>query len=108
MSHTSSNNETSEKKELRKEFNEIKSENKRLSWKFAERCYKSKLFFTYRNKSVEKDYKEFKASTKKKWDDVSSRIKHEVFGMQCWTVYSPLVKTQYVEEPIEGYFFHFI
>ena len=55
----------------------------------------------YRRKDVEKKLIDSKKSTKKIWDSVSSRIKHEIFGMEYKVDPSGM---RVVNEPIKSMF----
>ena len=56
----------------------------------------------YRNNGVERRFNESKKLTNMIWDDVSSQIKHEVFGMKYNS--DPKTKKQAVKEPIKSKF----
>ena len=93
--------------ELVRQLKEMRNKNARLSWKFVKENFKSEYFYCYRSESVEKDYKKYRKTIKDEWDDVSSLIKHEVFGMpssdrECRILIEP---KQTVIGSIKGYYF---
>ena len=90
--------------ELVRQLKEMRNKNARLSWKFVKENFKSEYFYCYRSESVEKDYKKYRKTIKDEWDDVSSLIKHEVFGMPS-SVSKRFVGKQTVIAPIKGYYF---
>ena len=102
MPHTSSDDQVLSEIGLSRCLKEMRKNDEPLSWEFVKKYFKSENFYAYRSSSVEKAYKQSKASINKTWDDISSQIKHEVFGMKSSTVNSSFVEKRTVEEPIKN------
>ena len=81
MENTSSDDQVLSQIELEIRLEEMLNKNARLSWGFVKKYYKYENFYGYRSESVEEKYEEYMKATGEEWDDISSLIKHEVFGM---------------------------
>ena len=74
-----------------------------FSWEFAEKFYKLNMSsYVYRSNSVGREYGKYNLESRRIWDDISSVIKHEVFGMQF--SFDRTSNKRIVEEPICGKF----
>ena len=93
-------------KELYRCFIPHQDENEPLSWDFAIKCHEADYFLSFRRKSIQKEYKKSKVTTESKWDDISSQIKHEVFGME--SSFDENLNKRTVKEDIHGYYFIYL